>query len=192
MNMGVLETANAELGEAFTRIDLHEDKDSTLLQCIAGRMTYKAGADRLGVDPGALFEYAKRAIMHYEDRDIMLATDADLIDMLRGLTLSLHRKAKTFLSGPVSMENYKAVTTTVKGVKDLIKDIVSLNRAMSDTSRIEIDQLNVFIGDIETFLMTDLCEECQGKAVTRLRTSTRKQIESVVIPVEETGLESVR
>ncbi len=192
VTMGVLETANAGLAEAFKRIDEHEDKDAILIQCAAGRMNYKSGADRLGVDPGALFEYVKRAVMHYEDRDIALATDGDLIDMLRGLTLLLHRKAKDFLSQPVSLENYKAITTTIKGVKDLIKDIVTLNRTLSDTSSIEIKQLNVFIGDLESFLMTDLCGDCQSKAIARLRTSTRKSIESVVIPTEESALESVR
>lgn len=190
--MGVLEKANAELKDNFGIIDEHPEKDVVLMQCIAGRMKFKQGADIIGVDTGSLWEYVKRAVMHYEDRDIMLATDADLIDMLRGLTIILHRKAKDFLLNPIDLENYKAITTTVKEVRGLIKDIVTLNRSLSDSTRVEIEQLNVFIGDLESFLMTDICEECQAKAATRLRTKTRKDVESVIISTGESGLEPVR
>ena len=186
--MDVIEQTELDLLSAYREIDGHADKDKILTAFMSGLLSYEAAASALGVGPGELFEYTKAALTTYEDRDLLHASSSDLIDVLRGSVVQIRRHAKEWMRMPTHAGNVKPIIAMSAELRQLIKGIIELEKTIKESDRIGLQNMEMYLNSISGFLTTELCEECQAKAISFLSkrgTREAKDAEYSVLDDEE-------
>lgn len=167
--------------QPFKNIDDHPERDKVMTEFLMNKLSYEEVAEIFGVHRGDVFDYLMMSMKRYALRDTSTAEMPELVILLKSVVGELRNRTIEWLSMPISYDNYKPVTSMIRELRGLIKDISNVEQKLNVVPQHKIESLNDQLDVLMQFVGTSMCDECKVKVADFLLTDfgrDRKYIEA--------------
>lgn len=136
-------------------------------EILLGRKSIAWGATQLGVPYQTMWTHIKEHTTKPEEAKEV----STLTEVLDELKEKLRKYSNTLLDQPVSPANARPVGIIVNAINTTIMNIAKLQKIISVAPTIEIHNVQLQMTKLQEFMITQLCSECQRKAIKFLEVS---------------------
>ena len=146
-----------------TTIDNHPRKQEVLALVASGKMTIKEAATRLGVSYNDLWKYLKRKA----DQQTKITAESldEKIQLLSSLLGKVSELVEKILTGAHSGEGLRYGPNWIRELRNLVNDLAKLQAQIVDSPTILIQNVVESHNILQTWLLTNLCDDCKRKLV---------------------------
>jgi len=146
-----------------TKIDSHPRKQEVLALVSSGKMTIKEAAVRLGVSYNELWKYLKRRA----DQQTKVTAESldEKIQLLSEVLSKVKELVEKILRDAHSGEGLRYGPNWIRELRNLVNDLAKLQAQIVDSPTILIQNVVESHNMLQTWLLTNLCDDCKRKLI---------------------------
>lgn len=141
----------------------HASRESLEMQVLLGQVSFQDAAEKLDTDLPALWHHMK---YHLDDKEEEALSEASYtreqrIKILDKCLNQLYKKARMLFLLPPESQTIKSLTILVQQLRGLARDVAILEGDVEIGTKVTIQQLNVEMTKIQSWLVEHLCYNCK-------------------------------
>lgn len=152
--------------EPSCKICSHPERETVERLFLLGEMQLPEAAKQLGVDVPDFWHHIRSHLEEAEKEPKF--TKDERIRIMDKCLYYIYKKARVLFDSPNEPEVVRSLTALVQQLRGLARDVALLEGDVKLGTEINLQQVNIRIGDIQTWMIANACLDCKKKFVEHL------------------------